>query len=362
MMITFQSLPSWLRLALAFPLLFLNGFLFSLLIDYLQPLVSFIIIAAILAFLLELGVEFLIQKGIKRGLAITLILIMALLTLTILGVILVPLMIEQLGQFIENAPAWIQNTSEQLKNLSNRPLFNRLSLDINSIILQTSQELTESLKSYGGKLLEILAGTISSLINALLILVLTIFLVIGGHNFWQGIFSYLPSPWNQKVLQYTRKTFKDYFLARLILTAISSIARWLFLFIFGVPYSALLGFGLGLAGFVPLLGNILGLLGFIVLCFKSIEFGVKFFVISFIIDQINDNVLAPRIMGNAIGLNPVWLIISLFVGAKIGGLLGLFLAVPIASIIKQVIEDLRPPNLDDSHSSINQPPSTQEPL
>jgi predicted PurR-regulated permease PerM len=69
--------------------------------------------------------------------------------------------------------------------------------------------------------------------------------------------------------------------------------------------------------------------------------GIKFLAIAIIIDLVTDNVLAPRLMGELIGLNPVWIFIALFIGAKIGGVLGLLLAIPIASVTKQIIDDLR---------------------
>jgi predicted PurR-regulated permease PerM len=347
MLETLRNLPPWLRLAFVFPLLFLNGLLLALLLDYLQPLVTFIIVAAILAFLLELAVELLIQRGMQRGLAITTVLLIALFSVVILGFILIPLIVDELAQFIDLAPEWIENTGKNLDKLSRSPLFERLSIDVNAILADASQQLANTLKSFGGQFLGIIAGTISSLINTLLVLVLTIFLLIGGDKFWQGVFSWLPSPWHEKLQEYTLQTFKDYFFVRLILAGISSLARWILLGIFGVPYAVLFGFGLGIAGFIPFLGAVLGLIGFIILCFKSLAIGIKFLVISFILDQINDNVLAPRLMGEAIGLNPVWLIISLFIGAKMGGILGLFLAVPVASIIKQIIDDLRSQNSPD---------------
>ena len=57
--------------------------------------------------------------------------------------------------------------------------------------------------------------------------------------------------------------------------------------------------------------------------------------------QINDNVIAPRLMGGMIGLNPVWIILSLFIGGKVAGILGLLIAVPIASVLKSTIDIIR---------------------
>ncbi|MDJ0530089.1 MAG: AI-2E family transporter, partial [Microcystis sp. M53600_WE12] len=54
-----------------------------------------------------------------------------------------------------------------------------------------------------------------------------------------------------------------------------------------------------------------------------------------------DNVIAPRLVGGMIGLNPVWIILSLFIGGKVAGILGLLIAVPIASVLKSTIDIIR---------------------
>ena len=59
------------------------------------------------------------------------------------------------------------------------------------------------------------------------------------------------------------------------------------------------------------------------------------------IDQINSNIIAPRILGNLTGLNPVWVVISLLIGAKLGGVLGLLVAIPLASFIKDIADTWR---------------------
>ncbi|EDX77109.1 hypothetical protein MC7420_246 [Coleofasciculus chthonoplastes PCC 7420] len=57
-------------------------------------------------------------------------------------------------------------------------------------------------------------------------------------------------------------------------------------------------------------------------------------VVAIIIEQIIENVIAPRLLGGFTGLNPVWLLVSLLIGAKIGGVVGLLIAVPMAGFIK----------------------------
>ncbi|MFM1842243.1 MAG: hypothetical protein RLZZ490_979, partial [Cyanobacteriota bacterium] len=166
-------------------------------------------------------------------------------------------------------------------------------------------------------------------------------LLLGGDSFWQGIFSWFPQPWDRKVPRYTAEIFKDYFLSRLILATGSSIARLVVFALLGLPFAILFAFGLGLASLIPFAGAVVTLFGTIILGLKSGGFAVKFFLSAIVIDQITDNAIAPKLMGDKIGLNPVWILISIFIGAELGGLLGVLLAVPVASVIKRIVDELR---------------------
>lgn len=339
MMKQLQKLPRWLRLGLTFPILFLNGFLLALLINYLQPFFGFIIIASIIAFLLELLVQLLEQKGVKRQIAIASVLTFAIIGLIIIGLVLVPLMVQQFGELVRNAPEFIEKTESFLT--SKIPLFERFNIDIDYLIQEITRRISSGLQVIGSRTLSIVLSAITSIANILIIIVLTIFLLIAGKKFWRGILSWIPSPWHEKVPQYLTKTFKDYFFVRLIVVGISSVMRLIVFFLLGVPYAILFAFSIGIAGFIPFFAGVITIFGVIVLLFQSVSLAVWFYVSATIIDQLTDNILAPRLMGNAIGLNPIWLLISLFIGGKVAGLLGIFLAVPLASVIKQLFEDWR---------------------
>ncbi|WP_255526942.1 AI-2E family transporter [Nodosilinea sp. LEGE 07088] len=70
--------------------------------------------------------------------------------------------------------------------------------------------------------------------------------------------------------------------------------------------------------------------------------GGEIIAIALLTDQIVDNAIAPKILGNLIGLNPAWILISLLLGAQSGGVLGLILAVPLAGSLKRVLTDRLP--------------------
>ena len=105
-----------------------------------------------------------------------------------------------------------------------------------------------------------------------------------------------------------------------------------------VPFGLLFGLAIGALVLIPL-GDIIGIISVSLLTgLKSIGLGVEVLTVALIIDQAIDNTLAPRIFGNLVGLNPVWIIISLLIGAKLGGILGLILAVPLAGAIKRIAD------------------------
>lgn len=341
----FQELPQWLRIAIIFPLLFLNGFLLVLLFKYFSNLLSYLIIANLLAFLVELVLNTLTSRGVKRGIAIAIVFFSTLLIIIIATAILLPIVINQLTDVVNKAPQWVALTQENLQKLAQSPALDRLPVYVNQLISNIFINITDNfssrLQGIASQALDILLGTIDNLFNTLIILLFTIFIILGGQEFWQGILSWLPQPWDQKIAYYTQKTFKDYFFARLILAALFSTTSTIVLLILQVPYALLLSVILGLCSFIPIVGGIIGLLLTVFVFFKGIWVGLRFFVATTIINQIMDNVVAPRLMGDRVGLNPIWLIISLFIGGQIGGILGLVLAVPVASVIKQIIDDLR---------------------
>ena len=274
MMDFFDKLPRWLQIGIIFPIAFLNAWLLTLLISYFEPLFSIFITATLLAFLLDFPVRALQDRGIRRELAIGLVLLVAILILVILSVILFPIIIQQLTDLITNLPGLLEASREQIKTAERWTIIQKLSINIQESIDQLLNNFSSVLQSLSSNLLNFIVGTIGSLVNVAFVLILTVFLVLTGERVWDGIFSWIPTPW--------------------------------------------------------------------------------------IVGQINDNIIAPRLMGGMTGLNPVWIIISLFIGGKVGGILGLLIAVPISSVIKGVTDSLRDTNAKNQNLIIETVKNTME--
>jgi predicted PurR-regulated permease PerM len=341
---SFGKLPSWLRWWLIFPLVFLNAWLLLLLITYLEPLVSILVTASLIAFLLNFPILFLQKRGIPRKVAIVLVFLLVLLVLGLLGVTLIPLIVRQLGELAANLPVWIDTGSEQLLALQQWINAQNLSVNLTNVATEAAERLSNALQALTSQLFNFLLGTIGSIVNIVSILVLTVFLVITGESIWQGILSWLPQFWKERLGLSIRETFQTYFATQAILAGILSIAQTIVFSLLNVPYALLFGVAIGMSNLIPYASSVAIATVSLLLILQNFELGIKVLIAAIVLGQINDSIVAPRLMGGVTGLNPVWIVLSLFVGGKLGGVLGLLVAVPIASIIKNTFDDLRSPS------------------
>ena len=109
----------------------------------------------------------------------------------------------------------------------------------------------------------------------------------------------------------------------------------------GVKYAVLLGFMIGLFNLIPYIGAIIAVAfaGIITLLTGGFEQAIWMLVVVTILQQIDANIINPKIVGNSLEINPILVILAVTVGGAYFGLIGMFLAVPIVTVVKVLIED-----------------------
>lgn len=127
------------------------------------------------------------------------------------------------------------------------------------------------------------------------------------------------------------------FLDAIVVGVLTSIA----MSILGVKYAVLLGFMIGLFNLIPYIGAIIAVViaGIITLLTGGISQAIWMLVIVTILQQIDANIINPKIVGNSLKINPILVILAVTVGGAYFGIIGMFLAVPIIAVIKVIIED-----------------------
>jgi predicted PurR-regulated permease PerM len=117
---------------------------------------------------------------------------------------------------------------------------------------------------------------------------------------------------------------------------------WLGLQLIGVPFAAMLGLIWALAEFVPGIGPFLSAIPSILLGFTvSPTIGVAAAVFSLVWSQVENNVITPRVMGNAVELHPLVILVALVAGAELLGAPGALLAIPVAATLAVVVDEIR---------------------
>ncbi len=338
---TANKLPQWLTLSLAFPLVILNGWVLLQVIKYFQPLVSILIAALLLAFILDYPIRFFQKQGVKRNIAITIALLLAVVTIAAFGITLVPLIIQQINELANILPAWIDSGRQQLQNFQTWAITEQLPINLSGLVPQILDRISTQIQNFTGKILSLALDTIGSIVNVLLTVVLTFYLVLNGEPLWDGIFLWFPSRVGTYIRRSIREDFQNYFIGQFILATILASGVILAFLALRVPLGLLFGLVIGFFALFPF-GTGIGIsIVSSLVALNDFWLGIEVAVVAVAIDQFNSNFVAPRILGNLTGLNPVWVVISLLLGVKLGGLLGLLVAIPLASFIKSVADGWR---------------------
>jgi predicted PurR-regulated permease PerM len=333
-----DRLYRWLLITLLFPLVYLNGWLALRVVSYLQPLVTAFILAALLAFLLNYPVTFLEQRGMPRSRSVILVFLVTFLILAALGITLIPLLLEDLGEIADLLPQWFDSGRQQLQAFQDWGTNHRLPINISQVVGQVSDRLPDQLESLADKAGELALGAIGDASEALITVILTFYFLLDGQRISETLFQLLPARIRPAVQQALQQNFQNYFLGQVVLASLVGTLLTIAFLLLRLPYALLFGLGVGVLSVIPF-GDIVSFsLLSLLLAAQDVWLGARVLVVAIVIDQIIDQIIAPRLLGRFTGLRPIWVLTALLVGAKIGGLLGLLLAVPLTSFLKTVID------------------------
>ncbi|BAU08118.1 hypothetical protein FIS3754_40600 [Fischerella sp. NIES-3754] len=329
-------------IALFAPLLVLNGWALSVIFHYFHSLIVILVGASVLAFLLNYPVSWMERHGARREQVAILVFLLALSILLALGLTLVPLALTQAQQLVARLPELIDSGRSQLMILNEKAESMGLPINLDALLVQINDRVKGQLQAIAGQVLNLAVVTFTSLLDFLLTMVLTFYLLQHGDELWQSLVSWLPSKFREAFSQTVRLSFQNFFITQLILsTCMASALIPTFLWL-KVPFGLLFGLSIGIMALVPYGGSVGIALTTLLVSLQDVWMGARVLIAAVIVQQILENLIGPRILGSFTGLNPVWALISVLTGARIGGLLGVILAVPTAVVIKTALSALRP--------------------
>ena len=332
-----SKLPKWLTIGLIVPLLVLNGWLLILVCEYFESLITIFVTATLLSFILDYPVQLIEQRQIPRSIAVLVVLLTGILLLGIIGVTVIPILLEQLNGLLERLPSYVASGSEQAQVFEAWADERNLPVSVSSLVADSLSRVSSQLQELSGQILGSFFSVVGSLLDLLLTIVLTFYMLLHGNELWSGIFQFFPDDSGKEIRDRLKRTFNNYIIGQLTVASVMGISITIAFLIIQIPFGFLFGLVVGLMALFPFGAALsISLVSFI-MALKSFWLGLKVLAISFVIEQIVESVIAPRLLGEFTGLNPVLVLVSLLIGAQLGGFLGLILAVPIASFINALL-------------------------
>ncbi|TAG87596.1 MAG: AI-2E family transporter [Oscillatoriales cyanobacterium] len=336
----FTKLPQWWTYGVLFPLAILNCWLALLVFEYFRALITVLVIATVLSFLLDYPVRFLCKYGMKRDRAVLSVLFVTLFVLVVLGVTLAPILLTQLTEFATRLPTWIVSGTEQIETFNKWAENRNLRIDISGLTTQLSDRLSAQLQSLTGEILKFGLGAADSILNFLLTIVLTFYLLLHGDQVWEGLFKWFPPKLSVPLRKLLPQSFHNYFVGQAILASLMGVSMTVAFLVLRVPFGLLFGLGVGVMTLIPFGAPFSIWIVSLLITLNNFWLGVTVLAVATVIDQVIENAVAPRLIGSFIGLNPVWILVALLVGIKVGGVAGLLVAVPMAGFIKNAVDTL----------------------
>ena len=166
--------------------------------------------------------------------------------------------------------------------------------------------------------------------------ILTFLRKLAGATFSKKMYKNL-----NKYFHRTNEIFFHFLSSQLIDAVIVGIITSVAMSIMGVKYAVLLGFMIGLFNLIPYIGAIIAVIvaGIITLLTGGITQTIWMLIVVTILQQIDANIINPKIVGNSLEINPILVILAVTVGGAYFGIIGMFLAVPVIAVVKVLIED-----------------------
>lgn len=339
-----------IAVALFFPLLVLNAWALSSILGYFHSLIVILVSASLLTFLLNYPVSIMQRHGATRGRAAIVVFLFAIAVMVGLGVTLVPIAIQQAQQLVVRLPEWIDSGQRQLILLNDQLEKAGFPISLDVLADQITAPLKTQLQRLAGDILGLAVLTVTSLIDVILTLVMTFYLLQHSDRLWESLVEWLPARIRDPFTDTIRLSFQNFFFGQLISSTCMGFILTVIFLALRVPFGLLFGLTIGTMALVPFGGSVGIVIVTSLVALRDIGLGVEVLIASLIVQQIIENLVAPRVLGSVTGLNPVWVFLSILTGARIGGLLGVVIAVPTAVVTKSVLMAVRSPHSPtDSH-------------
>ena len=329
---------------------------FSGMIATMQPFIIGSAIAYIINFILnfyekvvfELKYLNKLNRKYRRGIGLLLSYLTAIIVISLFMQFVLPQLVDSIVGLANNIPQYVNDASHVITEISEK--FNLESKYMNMIV-EKWNELLNYIITLLTNLIPVIGNFImtlgSSILNVIIGIIVSIYILIDKEKFIAlsrkvtfSIFSAERSKRIVELAQRSNETFGKFLSGKILDSLIIGILTFIILTIFKMPYILLISVVIGITNIIPFFGPFFGAIpsAIIILCVSPIK-ALWFIGIILVIQQIDGNIIGPKILGDSIGISAFWILFALLIFAKFLGLIGMIIGVPIFAIIYSIIKE-----------------------
>ena len=311
--------------------------------NIIKDMIYTIIISMVLAYLINPLVIHLEKYNMKRGTAVLFIYALVLGLILILSFIIIPKTGKEIKRLFKLLPDYFHSISRLIDNFYIKyyesmdnmpPIFQGL----DEIIIGNMEKLEKSISLNISRFIEGVIFTFSKIISLILIPILVFYFIKDQDYFKEKIYYMLPENSRKEIktlIIEIDKVLGQFIRGRLILALYVGITTTALLLLFRIDFALIIGLITGIADIIPYLGPFLGFLPAVFFAFlKSPIIAIWVGLIFLGIQWIENNVLAPKIIGKSIGIHPITVLLALVLGGGIFGVFGMILSIPFIATMK----------------------------
>ena len=334
--------PFWEQLnslvLVRFLLLFASGWAFVQLLAYFEAVIVIFGFAAILAFLLSYPVQWL-RRFLPHGLAVVVAFLLGILIIIGLTITVGLSIVSQAQQLFNSLTTFLNSLIPLTEQLEDFLLSRNIQVNLNVIQEQIQNQLLSALSTGLTYSLSTIQLFFTNFITLVLIIVVALFMSLDGQRLWQLILKIVPKRVRGRFATIVKRKFLGFVRGQVILTVFLTFSSLIVFLILQVPFPLVLATIVGVFDIIPGIGATLGVsIIFLLVLSQNVLLSIKVLVACVVLQQIQDNLISPRVMQGAVNINPVVIFFALLVGAKVAGLLGVFLAIPVTGVIVSFFE------------------------
>ncbi|NDE90777.1 MAG: AI-2E family transporter [Alphaproteobacteria bacterium] len=304
------------------------------------------VLALAIAYLLNPLVSRMCTFGVPRWLGALIVLLLFITIITTATILLAPIVQTQVVELANSLPGYIETLQKELWPRIKDVLEHIPTVDATKLQDTFSQYTNDIVKFVGKVLGQVVTGSMA-LLDILALLVLTPVVAFYLMRDWPKILGtvdgYLPvrhAPAIRHELQNIDTMIAGFIRGQAMVSLVLAIFYSITLSLAGLKYGMVIGLISGFLSFIPIVGTLTGIIASLIMAFVQFDQASQIGVIAliFLIAQILDGYfLTPKLVGDRVGLHPVWIIFAVLAGGKLLGLVGVILAVPFAGTIAILI-------------------------